>query len=113
MKELICIVCPGGCRLTVDEQTLEVSGNACPKGLEYGQSEAKNPKRTVTTTVSIEGALHPRLPVRTDIPVPKEKMFEIMVVLHRFEAVSPIKRGQVLIENICKTGANIIATRDM
>lgn len=113
MKEFVCIVCPRGCRLKVDTQTLEVSGNSCPKGEEYGKGEVKNPKRTVTTTVAIENAVHQRLPVRTDIPVPKEKMFEIMLVLHRFETKSPIKRGQILIENICKTNANIIATRDM
>ena len=113
MKEMICIVCPRGCRLSVDEQSLEVSGNFCPKGEEYGKNEIISPMRTVTGSVGITGGLHHRLAVRTDRPVPKEKMFEIMAVLHTFAVNTPIKRGQVIIENVCNTGANIIASRDM
>ena len=34
MKELICIVCPRGCRLTVDENNdYAVTGNSCKRGL--------------------------------------------------------------------------------
>ncbi len=113
MKELICIVCPRGCHLKVSEETLEVSGNACPRGAEYGKNEISCPMRTVTGSVGIKGAIHPRLAVRTDKAVPKDKMFEIMDVLHSFETTSPVKRGQLLIENICGTGANIISSRDM
>ena len=33
MKKLVCIVCPRGCRLTVEEgEEIRVSGNACPRG---------------------------------------------------------------------------------
>jgi len=113
MKEMICIVCPRGCRISVDEQTLKVSGNSCPKGEEYGKNEVTSPMRTVTGSVGIKGGIHPRLAVRTDRAVPKEKMFEIMEVLHSFTTNSPVKRGQVLIENVCNTGANIISSRDM
>lgn len=113
MKELICTVCPRGCRLSVDEQTLEVSGNFCPRGEVYGKNEVTEPKRTVTGSVNIVGGIHSRLAVRTDKAVPKEKMFEIMDALHAFTAVSPIKRGDVLIKNVCGTDANIIASRDM
>ena len=32
MKELICIVCPRGCHLTVDEDHgYTVTGNSCPR----------------------------------------------------------------------------------
>ncbi len=113
MKEMICIVCPRGCHISVDEQTLKVSGNTCPKGEEYGKNEVTSPMRTVTGSVGIKGGIHPRLAVRTDRAVPKEKMFEIMEVLHSFTTTSPVKRGQVLIENVCNTGANIISSRDM
>ena len=113
MKELVCIVCPRGCHLTVDEETLKVSGNFCPKGEEYGRDEISNPMRTVTGSVAIVGGIHARLAVRTDRSVPKSKIFEIMGVLHSFSVNSPVKRGQILIENICDTGANIISSRDM
>ncbi|MBQ8895468.1 MAG: DUF1667 domain-containing protein [Clostridia bacterium] len=113
MKEMICIVCPRGCHLQVNEETLEVFGNTCARGEEYGKNEIVSPMRTVTGSVKIIGGVHPRLAVRTDKAVPKEKMFEIMNKLHSFSVQSPVKRGAVLIENICDTGANIIASRNM
>lgn len=113
MKEMICITCPRGCHLKVDEETLEVTGNACPRGAEYGKNEVISPMRQVTGSVAIAGGIHARLAVRTDRPVPKSKMFDIMSVLHSFKVKSPVKRGSVLIENVCDTGANIIASRDM
>ena len=82
-------------------------------GAEYGKNEISNPLRTVTASVAVEGGIHPRLAVRTNRAVPKGKMFEIMNVLHSFKAYSPIKRGDVLIENVCNTGADIIASRDI
>ncbi len=113
MKEMICIICPKGCHLKIDEETLSVSGNSCEKGEEYGKSEVVSPMRTVTGSVAIVGGIYSRLAVRTSKAVPKEKMFEIMDALHSYTAYSPIKRGQVLIENVCDTGADIIASRDM
>lgn len=113
MKELVCIVCPRGCHLTVDENTLEVKGNSCPKGEEYGKTEIANPMRTVTSSVAIVGGIHPRLAVRTDKAVPKAKIFDIMCEIHSFKAKSPVKRGEILIKNVCGTDANVIASRDM
>lgn len=113
MKEMVCIICPRGCRLTVDEETLEVKGNSCPRGEKYGRDEVTNPVRTVTGSVAIRGGVHAMLAVRTDRPVPKDKMLEVMSALHSFKVDSPVKHGQVLIENICNTGANVIASRDM
>lgn len=41
MKELICIVCPRGCHLKVDEANdYAVTGNSCPRGAEYGATSA-------------------------------------------------------------------------
>lgn len=113
MKEMVCIVCPRGCRLKVDEATLEVTGNTYPRGAEYGRNEVTRPMRTVTGSVAVTGGIHPRLAVRTDRAVPKEKMFDIMAALHAFTAHAPVKRGEVLIENVCGTGANIISSRNM
>ncbi|MBR5279276.1 MAG: DUF1667 domain-containing protein [Clostridia bacterium] len=113
MKNLICIVCPRGCHLTVDEETLAVKGNSCPKGEEYGKNEVSCPMRTVTGSVSVVGGIHAKLAVRTDKAVPKGKMRDIMHALHTCTVKAPIKRGTVIIENVCDTGANIIASRDM
>ena len=57
MKELICIVCPNGCHLKVDEENgYNVTGNKCERGAEYGKAELLHPVRVVTSTVRIEGA---------------------------------------------------------
>ena len=79
MKELICIVCPQGCHLKVDEENgCSVTGNSCPRGAEYGKMELTHPTRVVTSTVRCQGGLYPRCPVKTDRAVPKELVFDAM-----------------------------------
>ena len=114
MKELICIVCPKGCHLTVDEENgYAVSGNRCPRGEEYGKNEVIAPKRTITSTVKVSGGLYPRLPVKTDKPIPNELIFEAMKLLDAVELTAPVKVGDVVIENVLGTGANFVAARNM
>ena len=63
MKDLICIMCPKGCHLKVDEEHgYTVTGNRCPRGAEYGHNELKNPTRVITSTVRLPltGASGPR-----------------------------------------------------
>ncbi len=114
MKEIICIVCPRGCHLHVDENNdYAVSGNSCPRGAEYGKNEIRDPRRTVTSTVTIRGAQYRRCPVRTDSAVPKAMMFAVMDALQSVVLSSPVKRGDVVISDVAGTGANIIVTKDM
>lgn len=114
MKEMICIVCPVGCRIKVDENDdYKVTGNKCPKGIAYGKKELTSPTRTITSTVKIKDAIHNRLPVKTSIEIPKGMIFDIMRELDKVEVTSPVKVGDVIIKNILKTGADIISTRDM
>ena len=113
MREIICITCPRGCHLQVDEQTLAVTGNSCPRGEAYGRSELQHPVRVLTSTVRLEGAAIPRLPVKTDRPLPKELVFPCMELLNSITAVSPVSSGQVLAPNILGTDVNIVATRSL
>lgn len=114
MKELICIICPRGCHLTVDEENgFAVTGNSCPRGAEYGKSEAQHPVRVITSTVRITGAAGPRLPVKTDRPVPKEKMSSCMELLEGITVSAPVHVGQVLCAHILGTDVNIVSTKDM
>jgi len=114
MKELICIVCPKGCHLQVDENNdYAVTGNGCPRGAEYGKAELTNPTRVVTSTVRCTGGAYPRCPVKTDKPIPKGKMFEVMEELNRVELIAPVNVGQVVIENVCGTGVNVVSARTM
>lgn len=113
MKEIICITCPRGCHLQVDETTLAVSGNSCPRGETYGRNELQHPVRVLTSTVRLTGAAIPRLPVKTDRPLPKELLRDCMALLDGITAVSPVRTGQVLAENILGTEVNIVATRSL
>jgi len=83
MTELICIVCPRGCHLSVDKE-LNVTGNGCLRGKEYGINEVTNPTRMVTSTIAVTDAeTLVRLPVKTSRPVPRGKIFEVMKEINR------------------------------
>lgn len=114
-KEITCIVCPIGCRMTVLETdgTLEIKGNMCPRGENYAIEEFKNPTRMVPTTVKIQGAFLRRLPVITSQPIPKDKIFDIMEVINKAEVKAPVTLGDVIIKNILDLGVDIVATRSM
>ncbi|MBQ1755151.1 MAG: DUF1667 domain-containing protein [Oscillospiraceae bacterium] len=111
MKELICITCPKGCHLKVDEETFAVTGNSCPRGAVYGANELRNPVRVITSTVRLESETFRRLPVKTDRAVPKAKMFEVMDEIARVRANAPVKVGDILIANVAGTDGNVVATR--
>ncbi|MGL4730604.1 MAG: DUF1667 domain-containing protein [Clostridium sp.] len=114
VKELICIVCPRGCHLSVDiDNDYKVTGNLCPRGAEYGVKELTAPTRVVTSTVKVKGGIHKRLPVKTSTAIPKELNVKCMELLNDLEVEAPIKVGDVIVENILETGANLIATRNM
>ena len=114
MKELICIVCPKGCHLRVDEENdYAVTGNGCPRGAEYGKIELTHPTRVVTSTVKCRDAGHPRCPVKTNRAIPKELIFQAVRALDGVELAAPVKVGQVVVKNVCGTGADFVAARDM
>lgn len=114
MTNLICITCPKGCHLRVDEANgYAVTGNSCPRGAEYGKNELQHPVRMVTSTVRIQGASLSRLPVKTDRPLPKEKIFACMQLLNTLTAHAPVETGQILAAHICGTEVNIVATKTM
>ena len=114
MKELICIVCPNGCRLRVDpDADFAVSGAKCSRGIEYGKTELCNPTRVVTSTVCIEGGAYPRLPVKTDHPIAKSKVFDVMRLLDGVTVKSPVRTGDVILRNILGTDVSIVACKDM
>ena len=114
MKELICIVCPRGCHLKVDEANdYAVTGNSCPRGAEYGRNECTHPTRVLTTTVKIDGAAYRRCPVRTERAIDKSLLFKAMDALIGVTLHAPVLVGDVALEYVCGTGVNVIVTREL
>lgn len=112
MKELICITCPRGCHLSVDDK-LNVTGNFCPRGAMYAKTELTHPVRTLTSTVVIKSKITNRLPVKSSEALPKELIFKSMEVINKVNVQAPIHIGDVVVENILNTGINIVATKDI
>ena len=111
-RELTCIVCPIGCSLVAemeDGKVISVSGNTCPRGKVYAETECVAPMRTVTTTVRcIGGGI---LPVKTDRTIPKEKVFDAMKIINNLHPVLPISAGDIIMKDVF--GSNIVAVKNM
>ncbi len=113
-RNLTCIVCPMGCDITVtleNGEVVDIKGNTCPRGAEYAKNECTNPVRTITTTVMC-GNGKP-VSVKTNLPIPKDKIFECMKIINSVRADIPVFAGDVIIKNIADCGADIIATQNM
>ncbi|MCQ2432981.1 MAG: DUF1667 domain-containing protein, partial [Clostridia bacterium] len=98
IKNMTCIVCPMGCALEAElddaGNIVRISGNTCKRGEAYARTELTDPRRTLTSTVKLEGSAHDRfLPVKTDGGIPKAKLFEAMKVLSEITAKTPVRRG--------------------
>jgi CxxC motif-containing protein len=114
-QEMICIGCPMGCSLTVNDNAgaLTVSGQECKIGEKYAKEEMTNPTRHITTSVRIYGGDMPMLSVKTESPIPKRRIMDCMQAIHQVTATAPAYIGDVVLENAAGTGINIVATRNV
>lgn len=115
-KELVCVNCPKGCRITVtleDGKVKEIQGFSCDKGKQYAAQETTRPMRILTTTVRIEGARLRVLPVITDKEIPLDQMQEAMKQVRKITVQAPIKVSDIIIRNFLGTDANLVASRSM
>jgi len=117
-RKVICVLCPRGCTILSaigsngQAAVLEVlSGEPCPRGIEYAKEEMITPMRTVTTTMEIIGGAVPLVSVRTTGSVPLEKTRAVVHAVSLRSAAAPVKCGQVLISDVLGLGVDIIATR--
>lgn len=115
MIDLVCIVCPNGCNLKVDNsgKELKVQGHKCKRGIQFAQEELTNPTRTVCTTIKTIFEELPVVPVRTSKEIPKSKIIEMMDAVNRITIDKIYPRGYAIIKNILNTGVDIIVTSDM
>lgn len=112
-RELTCIICPRGCGLNVeiDGDNVTVSGNACPKGVQYGIDECTNPTRTVTSIVRVANRVDTMVSVKTENPIPKGNIFDLMKIIRAKEVNAPIEIGDVICDNVF--GTKVIATKQV
>ena len=115
MKQLVCIGCPRGCRLTIDEKDGEyiATGNTCPRGKEFAISEMTAPKRTICSTVKTAFSDVPVLPVRVSDDIPREKIFDVMREINAVTLKERIGRGDAVIKDVLGLGVDVIATSDL
>lgn len=104
----VCIMCPVGCELTITQNgdNVNVSGNSCNRGVEYGKNEISNPMRIVTALINTELGV---LPVKTTDLVPKNKINDVLSEIAKIN-ISKAKAGDVVIKNVCNLNVDVIVT---
>ena len=114
VRTYICICCPLGCavEVTFDSKgsVAEVAGHSCERGRLYAIEESSAPVRTTTSFIFVEGYLEP-LSVKTASPVPKDRIGDVLEAIKGCRLRSPVASGSVIIENVCGTGVDVIATK--
>ena len=125
-RMLTCILCPNGCELQVAYEAvteadgagesvklLSVTGNKCPRGMEYAKQEIINPMRNIASSVTLVGGMMPLVSVRLTGPIPKAKIMDVMEVIRSVSVQAPVKIGDVIVENVLGLGVDVIATRNV
>lgn len=116
MRELICICCPMGCHIKVDDgdmSNLKVSGNSCPRGDKYARDEVTCPKRVVTSICEVEGGEIPVVSCKTRDSVDKRLIFDVLAAIRKLRAKAPVREGDVLIQDVLGTGVDVVATKSV
>lgn len=110
-RNMICIICPRGCPMIAEttENGIVVTGHTCPKGEQYAIDECTHPMRTVTATVRVANRKDTMASVKTETPVAKDDMMDVMAALRRITVDAPLAIGDTVLENVC--GARIIVTK--
>ncbi len=112
-KNYTCIICPRSCALEAeieDGKLLSVKGNGCRRGAEWLSSEITDPRRTISSSVSVRGGVREIVSVRLTAPVPCDMIFPIMAEIRKVSVKAPVAIGDVVIHDVLSTGSDVIAT---
>ena len=115
-RELTCIGCPMGCQITVElegDEVLSVVGNTCKIGENYARNEVIHPERTVTSTAVVLGGDKTRVSVKTKSNIPKDKIKDVMKEIDAAVVNAPIRIGDIVVRDVCGTGVDVVATRNV
>jgi CxxC motif-containing protein len=113
-REIVCIVCPNGCRIRCDASggKIACTGQKCKRGEAYAAAEMTRPMRTLTTSVMTDFSDSPVVSVRTDGEIEKAKLIEVIRTLGGVRVRDRLKIGDVVVKDVCHTGVNVICTSD-
>lgn len=121
-RKFTCIVCPRGCALEVDLASgaagtqavvREVRGNACKRGEDYGRTEVLDPRRSLTSTVRVEGLGRRRLPVRSSGEIPLARLVEASRALDAVVVRGHLHCGDIVMADLLGLGVDVVATDDL
>ncbi len=114
MKEITCTECHNRCQLKVEQigEEIVVTGNKCPRGLKSGREEFLGERKFVCGTVrsTVEGVQ--KVAVKTSIAVPKGMVYKVTLALKRISLDHPAATGDIVCQNICNTGADVIVCEE-
>ena len=116
IKKMTCIQCPKGCQLEVNydgSRVISITGNQCEKGPIHARQEIESPTRTLTSAVLTDGLSIKMLPVRTNNPIPKNKMLDAMKEIKKIKVTKPIKINDVIVKDFLGLGVDLVATRSL
>lgn len=117
-----CTTCPSECLLTVEVErdatgavveVHSVTGNNCPRGDTLAHQELTCPMRVLTTTVAVSGGNEALLPVRTAEAIPLELHTQAMDLIRGLVVNTPIRMGDVVLENLLGTNIDLVASMDI
>lgn len=117
-RVMTCIICPKGCRIEVrgileDPSGLELDGYRCDRGRQWVTKEFTTPERIICTSVLVTGGRDPLCSVRTDRPIPRERIRDLMNHIQTLVIRAPIERGMVIEEHPLGLACSLVATRSV
>lgn len=112
-KEVVCGLCSERCWLLVEvKDSLEVEGNRCGQGEEFVRRWLGRERVSLSALVDVEGGEWPVVPVCTEGLVERDLVGGILEELSRVTLKAPVRRGEVVLENVLGLGIDLVATRD-
>ena len=71
----------------------------------------QDPRRTIASCVLVEGGELPQVSVRLTKPVPRDRIFDVMALIHTLKLQAPVTAGTVVVPDVLGLGSDLIATR--
>jgi CxxC motif-containing protein len=117
-KDIVCFICPQSCLLSVEAARkaggeIHVENNRCHRGIEFAVKELGDPERTLTSTMRVKNGTLPLISIRSDGPVKKAELKDLIKHFDGITINAPVLSGEVLFSAIGKNSVNIIATRSV